>query len=313
MKVLQAFRNRHPVCAALIGFFAAPALMMAYLGRWKLALAYFIAEVALYFGASWAIAAATSTHDATWLADLALVAFRCFGSNHGYQLARGISPGQSFPWYARWYGLALIFLVAPIAFTSLLFQSFGTAASSMYPTIRSGDYVVASKYAYGYGKFSFPFSIGLKSKVLASAPERGDVVVFAFPPQPELPYVKRVVGLPGDSVQYRGGTLYINGEPTPKEQVEVQHNPDDQGGDFTIYSERLSGDRFHRMAEDTPVSDTQEFTVPDGHYFMLGDNRNRSADSRHDVGFVPEENIFGKAVLVLYNKRSGFDAFRKVN
>lgn len=288
--------------------------MMAYLGRGKLAVLYCLAEVALHFAGAWAIAAAGGSRGAEWLASLALIGFRLFGAMHGYRLATRLPPSQVFPrytrwffpWHAPWYSLIVViavFAVTYIAFQSLLFQSFSTAASSMYPTIRTGDYVVANKSAYGFGKFSFPFNIGPASKIFASKPERGDVVVFTFPPQPEIDYVKRVVGLPGDKVQFMRGILYINGEPAPKEQIEIQHNPDGQGANFTIYSEKLPNDRTYRIAEDKLVPDTSEFVVPDGHYFVLGDNRNRSIDSRHDAGSVPADHIFGKVVLVLFSDR----------
>lgn len=313
MKVLQAFRNRHPVCAVLIGFFVAPAIMMAYLGRWKLALLYFVAEVALYFGGSWAIAVASGTGDATWLGSLALLAFRVLGAMHGYRLAGGLPSGHAFPWYARWYSLVLIFIAAPIAFTSLLFQFFSMPANSMYPTLQPGDRVVANKFAYGYGKFSLPFRSGPQSKIFARKPERGDLVVFASPGQPDIDYIKRVIGLPGDKVQLRGGYLYINGQAAPKQQIEVQQSSDVRDGAFAIYSESLPNDRAYRLAEDKPVADTPELIVPDGQYFVLGDNRNRSIDSRHDIGFVPEDNIFAKVALVLFNDRDGFDRFGWVN
>ena len=191
---------------------------------------------------------------------------------------------------------------------TLLFQPFNIPSGSMIPTLLVGDFVFVSKYAYGYSKYSIPFSPNLFSgRILASEPQRGDVVVFKLPRDNETDYIKRIIGLPGDRVQMIEGRLYING-------VMVQRDPDADDVDVPTYKETLPGGVEHTIIEiegDHGINDnTRLFVVPAGHYFMMGDNRDNSTDSRvppeHEgVGFVPFENIEGRAEVVFFSVREG--------
>jgi len=199
---------------------------------------------------------------------------------------------------------AFFFLFMP----TLLFQPFRIPSSSMDGTLEIGDYLFVSKFTYGYSQYSFPFftPVAFAGRVMDSPAQRGDVVVFRFPPDPTQDYIKRVVGLPGDRIQMIGGVLHINGEPVKLERIEDRVGFDDFGDEKRIarYYETLPGGVRHVVLDETPNStydNTAEFVVPKGHYFMMGDNRDNSNDSRGAVGFVPEQNLVGRAEIVFFS------------
>ncbi|WP_448188856.1 signal peptidase I [Azospirillum sp. sgz301742] len=178
-------------------------------------------------------------------------------------------------------------------------EPFHVPSESMLPTLAVGDFMFASKFAYGYSRHSLPLNVNLFSgRALERPAQRGDIVVFKLPRDPETAYVKRVVGLPGDRIRMVRGVLTINGEPVRLERVENH-----QG--VPQFIETLPGGVRHRVLHAPvlgPLDDTAELVVPAGHYFMMGDNRSNSLDSRvpqdmGGVGFVPAENLIGRADL----------------
>jgi signal peptidase I len=181
----------------------------------------------------------------------------------------------------------------------------------MRPTLLEGDYLFVTKWAYGYSRYSLPFGPPIFSgRIWGSDPQRGDVVVFKFPPNPEIDYIKRVVGLPGDHIQVKGGQLFINGEAVKREKVGEINNPDITEVDrpVEVWRETMPNgvsydtlDLTHNGIGD----DTREFVVPEGHYFMMGDNRDNSSDSRFSVGFVPAENLVGRANIIFFSIAGG--------
>jgi len=197
---------------------------------------------------------------------------------------------------------------------TFLFQPFNIPSSSMVSTLLVGDYIFVSKYSYGYSKFSFPLSSDLfEGRIWNGKPERGDVAVFRLPTNTSLDYVKRVIGLPGDSVQMIDGALYINGVAV-KREANGPFEPQKFGiassnSQAQVYTETLPNGASYQTLDVTPNGDldnTREFVVPEGHYFMMGDNRDNSADSRTpQVGFVPVENFIGRADVIFFSIGSG--------
>ncbi len=202
-------------------------------------------------------------------------------------------------------------LLLAFVIRTLLFQPFSIPSGSMRPTLLEGDYLFVTKWSYGYSRYSLPFSPNLFSgRIWGGEPERGDVLVFKFPPNPSIDYIKRVVGLPGDKVQMRGGQLFINDVAVPREKVGQIDNPDitEVSRPVDVYRETLPNGVSYDTLDLTPNGigdDTREFIVPDGHYFMLGDNRDNSADSHFSVGFVPYDHLVGRANIIFFSIAGG--------
>jgi signal peptidase I len=210
---------------------------------------------------------------------------------------------------ALWENVKVIIqaLLLAMVIRTVFFQPFTIPSGSMMPTLLVGDYIFVNKFSYGYSKYSLPFSPNLfEGRIFASEPERGDIAVFRFPPNPSIDYIKRIVGLPGDRIQVIGGVLQVNGQPVPKIQdgVFTSDYRMDPGTDVPVFRETLeNGVSYDTLdqAQGTRGDDTREFIVPEGHYFAMGDNRDNSLDSRFDVGFVPAENLIGKASLIFFS------------
>ncbi|WP_207462499.1 signal peptidase I [Azospirillum sp. SYSU D00513] len=193
------------------------------------------------------------------------------------------------------------------------FEPFNIPSGSMIPTLLVGDYLFVSKFSYGYSKHTVAFGFPLfQGRIFESIPERGDVAVFKLPRDNKTDYIKRVVGLPGDTVQVLGGVLHINGQPVKRERIEDYVTTDALGREIreAQYIETLPNGRSHRIIEESdngPLDNTPLYTVPQRHVFMMGDNRDNSLDSRvaSQVGYVPLENMVGRAEFLFFSLEDG--------
>lgn len=203
----------------------------------------------------------------------------------------------------------LIAFILALFFRSVAFEPFHIPSGSMKNTLLVGDYLFVSKYSYGYSRYSFPLGMPLfEGRVLGDKPQRGDVMVFRLPANPRIDFIKRLIGLPGDTIQVKSGQLYINGEAIKREQLPDATNVDENFNARSVasFKETLpNGVTYTTLeeVEDGPADNTELYHIPEGHYFMMGDNRDNSRDSRFlsEVGYIPEENIIGKAQMIFFS------------
>ena len=201
-------------------------------------------------------------------------------------------------------------VVIAIAVRTIAFEPFNIPSGSLTPTLLVGDYLFVSKYAYGYSRHSLLMSPPLFSgRILDHAPQRGDIAVFKLPTDNRTDYIKRVIGLPGDRIQVIHRVLYINGVATQRRQIEDYQERDSFGSVMLRpqYLETLPNGVEHHIIEHAGeegfADNTIEYVVPAEHYFMMGDNRDNSQDSRYldKVGYVPAENLEGRAEVVFFS------------
>ena len=219
--------------------------------------------------------------------------------------------------YDFWPVLAVVMVLR-----SFLYEPFNIPSDSMVPTLETGDFILVNKFEYGV---RLPI---INSKIIdVGSPERGEVAVFRYPPQPSISYIKRIVGLPGDHIVYDHGQLSINGEKVTKTPIQFSREKDSLDTPTAIYHQETLGAHTFTMRELEGVNVARqapflnyvdngkysaenglywEVKVPEGHYFAMGDNRDQSADSRF-WGFVPEENLTGRAFYIWMHKEPGFN------
>tara|TARA_Y200000002_G_scaffold382617_1_gene400340 strand:- start:501 stop:1241 length:741 start_codon:yes stop_codon:yes gene_type:complete len=209
-------------------------------------------------------------------------------------------------------------LIIAILIRSFLFQPFYIPSSSMEPTLLVGDRIFVSKYIYGYSKHSFPFSPDITNKrFFSKSPKRGDLVVFKTPADNRTDYIKRLIGMPGDTIQFLNGNLYINDKKILRKQSKKKLVI--RCGNFLLktntYTETLPNGLQHLVVykKNGSLQNSKKFKVPLDHYFLLGDNRDCSKDSRYlkSVGYVNELNLVGKAKVIFFSNDTNISSLLK--
>ena len=213
----------------------------------------------------------------------------------------------------------LIALFIAVIIRSLLFQPFYIPSSSMEPTLLVGDRIFVSKYTYGYSKHSFPFSPPILSKrIFSSEPKYGDLIVFKTPSDNRTDFIKRLVGLPGDKIQIKNGDLLINQEKVEKEEMlnDFEIKCGGENIDVKLFNETLPNNIKHTVVYNNIGSmvNSDLYIVPEDHYFLLGDNRDCSRDSRFlsSVGYVHKDNLVGKARLIFFSNDTNNGSVLKI-
>lgn len=200
-------------------------------------------------------------------------------------------------------------VVIALFIRTFFYEPFNIPSASMVPTLLVGDYLFVSKFSYGYSRYSLPLGLPLISgRVFFREPHRGDVVVFKWPRDPSVDYIKRLIGVPGDRIQVKNGVLYINNVASKLEPTDSCNADEERSAGYQHYWETLPNGVRHciilRGGGRGEVENTQVFVVPPGTYFMMGDNRDDSADSRVEdsgVGDVPAENLVGRAEFIFFS------------
>ena len=209
-------------------------------------------------------------------------------------------------------------LIIAVLIRSLLFQPFYIPSSSMEPTLLVGDRIFVSKYSYGYSKHSFPFSPSItNSRFFSKTPDRGDLVVFKTPADNRTDYIKRLIGMPGDTIQFVEGELLINNKKILRKKIEDKKTI--RCGNFILetntYIETLPNGIKHLAVykKKGTLQNTKTFKVPNNHYFLLGDNRDCSKDSRYleSVGYVNNLNLVGKAKIIFFSNDTNISSLLK--
>ena len=210
-------------------------------------------------------------------------------------------------------------LIIAILIRSIIIQPFYIPSSSMESNLLVGDRLFVTKYSYGYSKHSFPFSPAIfKDRIFYKPPKRGDVIVFKTPADNRTDYIKRLIGLPGDIVQFIDGDVYINGNQilkTIKSKNDIIYCGNSKIK-VTTFLEKLPGGKIYTASyrNDFSYKNSDKFIVPENHFFFLGDNRDCSKDSRYltEVGYVHKDNLVGKAQILFFSSDPNIGSIFKV-
>ncbi len=239
----------------------------------------------MHFDFATALVLAALVTGAVWALDAAVLAGRRTSTTEG-----GLAP--HVPWYVEYSRSFFPVILAVLILRSFIVEPFRIPSGSMMPTLRAGDFILVNKFSFG---IRLPV---VNQKILGEgSPARGDVAVFRYPEEPSVAYIKRIVGLPGDRIQYVDKQLYINGQAATQTDL-PERDYELQNLDFRL--EQIDGGEHQIFVSPYARGPVVDVVVPEGHYFVLGDNRDNSRDSRF-WGFLPDENLIGKAFIIWMN------------
>lgn len=210
-----------------------------------------------------------------------------------------------------WFSTFMLAAFFAIIFRSFFYEPFHIPSGSMKPNLLIGDYIFVSKMSYGYTKYSLPFGYKFNyfnDRIFNKNPQRGDVAVFRMPGNENINYIKRIIGVPGDKVQIKNGQIFINNKKIIQKQSSKFRDIDRSSKQELIidqYSESITSDKnvlILDQVKNAPQDNSGIYNVPKNHYFVMGDNRDNSRDSRYiDVGFIPHQNFIGKAKIIFFS------------
>ena len=222
-------------------------------------------------------------------------------------MLQSMTKGKKNSFFSNFKSILIAIFIA-LLIRSFIFEPFNIPSGSMKPNLLVGDFIFVSKYSYGFSKHSLPFSIPIiPGKIFSNTPERGDVVVFKTPENNRTDYIKRVIGLPGDKIEIKNGIIFINGSEILRKKLNDFIDTDNNTNNKRVrmYNEYFFNKELNILdITDNGIADnTQLFNVPENHFFVMGDNRDNSQDSRfiRTVGFIPYENLVGKAQFIFFS------------
>lgn len=317
MPIRRLLNARGAKTSAFVTLMMSPVIGMMYLNKGRLALVYLGVTLALILLDE--VLANYNVKDYEIISLCTTLALYLVACVHTYRIAKAKTYELPFKWFSRFSSVlslitlyvmvAILLIVPPVR--SFLYEPYHIPSGSMLPALQIEDYILADKGVYGYSRYSLPFHMNLwQGRIFGAPPQRGDIVVFALPSAPKIAYVKRVIGVGGDTVRLIDGIVYLNGAALEQKEVEttdtmrkfIETLP--SGKTYYIYNDK----------DDEPLDNTPLYTIPKGYYFMMGDNRDHSQDSRapDKVGFVHEDFLIGKAAIRFYNAKTGAVTFEPV-
>lgn len=308
MRIYTAIKERTPWSAFFMAILFSPIISMLYLNRGLYALGYLIFAVILTALETDYFASIFPDDLFNNIERINLLLFTVIVLVHSVRLAKAYNKFEDLRWYARiippltaaFFPVILVLLSIKI----FLYEPFHIPSGSMEPNYIAGDIVAVKKTAYGYSRYSFPMEIKLwEGRKMNAPPKRGDTVIFAHPNNPSVDFLKRIIGMPGDTVQMKNGTLYINERPVEHKKIEPYQ--DANGKMLEQYVETLPDGTSFKVINETDtdhLDNTATVTIPDNHYFVMGDNRDNSWDSRV-FGPVHEDFLIGPVVVKVIDGR----------
>lgn len=300
--------ERTPWLAIIAAILLGPVLAMAYMNRGRLALLY-LTIILLTIGAQLYALYIIPQHekDISLIGDGLIILLTGISAIHTFIIARNFHDAK-LRWFARFMPplltVTVIFIFAAIPFRTFVYEPFNVPSKSMMPTISVGDTFFAKKFAYGYSRYSLPFNpLIFTGKLFKKEPQRGDIVIFDRHDMPNISFIKRVIGMPHDKIQIIDGKLHINEKNVTTTFIKTKNFGTDT---FDVYAETLdNGKTYYIWNQHNPrnMGNTPQYTVPKNHYFVMGDNRNNSMDSRSmgTIGFVHEDQIIAQADTLYYD------------